>query len=724
MEAGDPAPPLTDMNQAKYAKLAMEYAKLRAQFGVVKKALLDEQGQSQILSEKLREKEMRARKYETEMESVQFRNVQLTRRVHVLQEELEALDSMAKHAKDRGAQTKKASAERMAASEGLNSVIGRELQGKIEENAQLHARLAEIDHKYEEVISSLQSRIKQLEAGDRKQAQSERAEDSHRKDLIQGLKTENVQHLERIRALEKELIDCKDRITVLQVQLESASVTSEVASPVQTPAPKPSNSHVPLKTEAANNYPLRIEDVRIQSVELLSQFGESISDLVAGFSDFLTYWEHRLKDTHLDGPLTDSADQLSKLLLQNVKFLKPIEEAFQTGLSEVLARKSRDCSGILRHFQKLTACFSRYVSYVMELEPQMLACLQIESNAYSCPPGQRERNAQLQNRIRSFNRVLERVSHYMTELQKEQESEVVEAIENLTVAVSQLHQETTELYNIYSAKAVDENNLPTVTDQLKNTNQCIVASLSSIANGENSISRLLSDNMPRIITLIRVGSHFQGLPDSSPEEEQPPPSDQLQDLPDSNTMGLTQELELIQGEKDTLLKTIEDLQQKVKKAEETKEHWSLEFQLLQMKYDRCRTASGQESMLAETDQDKLFSERELELKSHFQDRMKEIVAEKLMADSQATAFYLECVALEKRYRAAEKRREHLMDELRKAEAQNEGLREEVGTTAASYEGQLSLMTEHVANMNEKLTLQTDEIESLKYELNHKGKKKK
>ncbi|TRY62603.1 hypothetical protein TCAL_08211, partial [Tigriopus californicus] len=587
---------------------------------------------------------------------------------------------------------------------------------------------AEIDHKYEEVISSLQSRIKQLEAGDRKQAQSERAEDSHRKDLIQGLKAENVQHLERIRSLEKELIDHQDRITVLQVQLESASVTSELTSPVKEPVVKgPPSGHRPSSTgrsETAHSYPLRVEDVRIQSVELLSQFGETISELVAGFSDFLTYWEHRLKDTHLDGPLTDSADQLSKLLLQNVKYLKPIEEAFQTGLSEVLARKSRDSSGILRHFQKLAAVFNRYVSYVMELEPHMLACLQIESNAYSCPPGQRERNAQLQNRIRSFNRVLERVSHYLTELQKEHESEVVEAIENLTVAVSQIHQETTELYNIYSAKAVEENGLPTVTDQLKNTNQCIVASLSSIANGENAISRLLSDNMPRIITLIRVGLQFQSHPEPSPEEESPPAAVEPQDLPDSNASGLTQELELIQGENDILLKTIEDLQQKVKKAEETKEHWNLEFQLLQLKYDRCRASSGQESLLAETDQDKLLSERELELKRHFQDRMQEIVAEKLMADSQATSFLLECVALERRYRSAEKRREHLIEELRKAEAQTVVLKEEVDTTAANYEGQLSLMTEHVARMNEKLTMKTDEIDSLKYELSHKGKKKK
>ena len=44
-------------------------------------------------------------------------------------------------------------------------------------------------------------------------------------------------------------------------------------------------------------------------------------------------------------------------------------------------------------------------------------------------------------------------------------------VENLTVTVSKLHRQSVELSNIYSSKAVDENNLPTVSRQLINTNQ-------------------------------------------------------------------------------------------------------------------------------------------------------------------------------------------------------------------------------------------------------------
>lgn len=48
-------------------------------------------------------------------------------------------------------------------------------------------------------------------------AQSERAEDSKQKDLIQGLKEEKVELLNQIKAMERDLIDHKDRVTVLQV---------------------------------------------------------------------------------------------------------------------------------------------------------------------------------------------------------------------------------------------------------------------------------------------------------------------------------------------------------------------------------------------------------------------------------------------------------------------------------------------------------------------------
>lgn len=58
---------------------------------VLKKAVVDEQALNGELKESLREVEQRLRKSDQEADSLNFRNEQLTRRVTVLQEELDSL---------------------------------------------------------------------------------------------------------------------------------------------------------------------------------------------------------------------------------------------------------------------------------------------------------------------------------------------------------------------------------------------------------------------------------------------------------------------------------------------------------------------------------------------------------------------------------------------------------------------------------------------------------
>jgi protein phosphatase 1 regulatory subunit 21 len=73
----------------KYTKLAAEYSKVRAQLGVLKKAVLEEQAKNVGSSDNLKQKEQALRKSEAEMDSLTFRNQQLTRRVEILQDDLE-----------------------------------------------------------------------------------------------------------------------------------------------------------------------------------------------------------------------------------------------------------------------------------------------------------------------------------------------------------------------------------------------------------------------------------------------------------------------------------------------------------------------------------------------------------------------------------------------------------------------------------------------------------
>jgi len=66
-------------------------SQIRAQAGVLKKAVLEEQTRNAELRDVLKEKEQILRKAEQEMDSLTFRNQQLTKRVTVLQDELDLM---------------------------------------------------------------------------------------------------------------------------------------------------------------------------------------------------------------------------------------------------------------------------------------------------------------------------------------------------------------------------------------------------------------------------------------------------------------------------------------------------------------------------------------------------------------------------------------------------------------------------------------------------------
>lgn len=64
---------------------------IRSHLNVLKKGIFDEQAKSAELKELLRERELSLRKGELEIDSLNFRNQQLTKRVTVLQDDLDYL---------------------------------------------------------------------------------------------------------------------------------------------------------------------------------------------------------------------------------------------------------------------------------------------------------------------------------------------------------------------------------------------------------------------------------------------------------------------------------------------------------------------------------------------------------------------------------------------------------------------------------------------------------
>jgi protein phosphatase 1 regulatory subunit 21 len=113
--------------------------------GVLKRAVLDEQGKSVALEESLQARELSVRKLEQENDSLTFRNKQLQKRIQVLQEDAAAADAAKHRSKgSRGHQQQQQadSAPGEPASAGGN--FDYELLSKIEENLKLQQQVLRV----------------------------------------------------------------------------------------------------------------------------------------------------------------------------------------------------------------------------------------------------------------------------------------------------------------------------------------------------------------------------------------------------------------------------------------------------------------------------------------------------------------------------------------------------------------------------------------------------
>ncbi|XP_057338987.1 protein phosphatase 1 regulatory subunit 21 [Microplitis mediator] len=140
--------------QTKYQKVVAEYSKIRAQASVLKKAVIDEQTRNSELKEQLKEKDVSLRRAEQELDSLIFRNQQLTKRVTVLQDELDKSQNKSKKGKSKSSENKD-----QPPPPPPNHVYVEEFKKKIVENAQLQSVISDKDNE----IDELSDRIKHLE---------------------------------------------------------------------------------------------------------------------------------------------------------------------------------------------------------------------------------------------------------------------------------------------------------------------------------------------------------------------------------------------------------------------------------------------------------------------------------------------------------------------------------------------------------------------------------
>ncbi|XP_069464510.1 protein phosphatase 1 regulatory subunit 21 isoform X1 [Ambystoma mexicanum] len=740
--------------QGKYQKLAQEYSKLRAQNQVLKKAVVDEQASSAAVKEQLKMKEQSMRKQEQEMESLTFRNQQLAKRVELLQEELAATETKGKKSK-----------------------------------------FFEVDEKHKQIEEALQ---RKLETFEREAAQHQA--------VLNGLTQKYMENIERLQnekakleiksqALENEAKDCRHRTEECQQQLKALHIDlgSRLNESLDIINEKVPFNDTKCSRLNALNVPLHNRRHQLKVRDLAGQALSFVQDFVKALLNFHTYTEQRVQIFPIDSAIdviSPLHQKFSQYLHENASYVRPLEE----GMLHLFGSITEDTVTVLETtatLKSFSGYLTSYVCFLQKILPYQLKSLEEESEFSLSTSALQARNLELYSDMKKLTAVFEKLQTYISLLALPStkpegllRNNYSSIFTQISAALHGLHDVMKELSKHYNQKAALEQELPTATEKLRTTNDCILSSLGTLSNVTGKIATYFSNNLDYFTASLsygpKGGSGFmsplsaecmlqnkktavaymktvkKARPDSVPYKEAL-----------ANRRVLLSSTESREG----LAQQVQQSLEKLSKLEQEKEHWMLEAQLSKVKLEKENqrrleatkststgqladlmqenTLSSSESEPGQEETDKALGEpinrasligmltvstenqeiqeadsREDLIKNYYMARIVEVTTQLQLADSRAVHFHAECRALARRLAIADKSKEVLSEEIKSANQSISRLQDELTTTKRSYEDQLSMMSDHLCSMNETLSKQRDEIDALKIATKGNSKKNK
>uniref|UniRef100_A0A4W3GS87 Protein phosphatase 1 regulatory subunit 21 n=1 Tax=Callorhinchus milii TaxID=7868 RepID=A0A4W3GS87_CALMI len=673
--------------------------KARSKRKVLRPALKEER--EEAVKEELKMKDQSVRKLQQEMDSLTFRNQQLAKRVELLQEELV-------NSETKGKKNKKSNDSPSQLRQQRQSVFDEDLQNKIEENERLHKQVHEAHEQHGQIETDLRGRLAVLEKETAQHQAVVEGLNQKYMDMIEKLQNDKANLEVKSQSLEREAKECRLRAEECQQQLkntyddlssrldQSASVIQEKVSFNDTRFTQYNTLNVPVHDR---RHQLKARDVASQALAFLR-------DLVGALLNLHTYMEQRVQIYPIDSA-TDTVSSLnqkfSEYLHENASYVRPLEDGM-LHLYESITEETVTSLETAVKLKPFSENLNAYVCFLKKILPYQLKSLEEECESPLCTAHLQARNLELQSDMKQLTAVFEKLQVYISllALPSTKPEMLLQTNHNivftqLAACLHSLHDVTKDILKHYNQKASLEQELPTVTQKLKTTNDCILSSIVALSNVSG-----------------------KPCPESVPYKEALVNRKVLLSSTESRE-GLSQQV--IQS------------QEKIAKLEQEKEHWMLETQLAKIKLEKenqriadlevqLKTTFPGHMPLVDSNQEEdsalnletgILHEdsREYLIKSHYMTRVAELTSQLQVADSKSVHFYSECRALAKRLTLGEKSRETLSEEVKVATQNVVRLQDELTTTKRSYEDQLSMMSDHLCRMNETLSKQREEIDTLR-----------
>ncbi|PNF18775.1 Protein phosphatase 1 regulatory subunit 21 [Cryptotermes secundus] len=753
--------------QAKYQKIAAEYSKMRAQVSVLRKAVVEEQTRNSELRDILKEREQSLRKAEQEMDSLTFRNQQLTKRVTVLQDELDIMQARPKKGKVKGPGAS-------PNTELTNHVLDEELQKKIAENACLLSMMQDRDSAHEQEVSSLTQHVEKLEHELQQYREVNSDAEQKYKAVIERLEEEKVSLRQAVEVKDRTLEQCSTQLNLMTEQ--KSQLQMDLGMQLQS-ATATIAQHLPFVDSRCGdlnelNIPRHDRKQQIYAQHVISQAGLHLRDLTAALSDYHTYSEQRLHAVF--SSLSPVNGRFSSYLKENARFLRALEQGY-TDFQAGLETENYVSLEVLPSLHKLSDHLAAYTMYLQRLLPYHCLSFEEESSLSTCTEMLQASNAAVLQHTAQLTAHFAKLNTYvkLLALQSKRAFQHPPASQRrflleLTEVLKALHESMKDLSRAYNQKSNLEHELPTSSDRLRTTDECLVKSIGAMVSATGKLAAVLSDSLAELCrvtgaasksvisstgSMHPVVSGFKkraALYVSSLDQEESP------SIPYEDALQEHEEVKSNALSCDSLNEQLTKCRQQATKLEQDKEHWRLEYQLLQLRHcKKVKDLEGQIESLSGTTTphsddshaDKLTpmdpatvtnllgrlatplgfpaeaEAREQEVKNYLTGRINELVAECQCAETRAGTLAAECQVLQNRLELCLQNKLQAESSLQQVQDLAAKLQEDLQTTTHNYETQLSIMSEHLANMNDKLTVQWDEIDQLKYQMTNKSGRK-
>lgn len=612
----------------KYQRLAQEYAKLKAQNQVLKRAVVEEKDNQNSLKEVLRGKEQLLRRSEQEMDSLVFRNHQMEKRVGLLQDELDKAAS---------SKSKKKVKSEPSNYSAHSTAINEDLKNKIQENEKLHKQVYEADSKTRQLERQLTDELT-VAKQQAKQAQEalESVEAKHKTvtDKLQedrallelqlhqaqdGEKSARIQADESIETLTTLESQLGREVKVLSQVIQDTLVFNDGASPGLS----------------VLNVPPHDRRSQSRASEMLKAAKSLISELCNHLMNFHSYTEQRLKIYPTDSssePLSIVNLKLCGLLHDNASAVRPIGESFSKFCDTSTAGGScpvtlHTAIGLL----PFTDAFLRYVIYLEKLTPLMIQSIDEECNIMHASQMLQPKNAEFRQLYLRIGPTFVKLSTYLKLISSSSDSSHIlptynekSAFQKLLSVINETHLLFKDMSKTFNGKVALEHQLPTASASLKSTDEFLLSAFLSLSSIMAKLASFISDNTDfftrkspyrtRGISLINSESstNVASAPSASPvvvalcqrsvnylskiNPSAPPPSVPYKMAIQDRAAALSSA-----ESKDGLVKRLHESSERINKLEQEKEHWLLEARLLQIKLDKEKQKSSSAQTVVQSD---------------------------------------------------------------------------------------------------------------------------